>query len=222
MDDDVRQMELESLEAIYPEIHRTEKDADAGEGSLAFQLELAVQPDGPVTVTFPAPAAGIDAAGIAGQHQRELGNGPAEEDSLQVSHLPPLFLRMSLVEGYPETLPPRVSLSTNPEWLTRETLNRLEADAHRLWGEMAHDLVAYAYIDHLQRSADDVFGTVGTDGTLQVDPQHKLAVLDYDIKAKKTAFEKETFDCGICLGMFKSQPFMLPFRAAFPCCTTSG
>ncbi|KAL6891061.1 RWD domain-containing protein, partial [Trichoderma longibrachiatum] len=47
--------------------------------------------------------------------------------------------------------------------------------------------------------ADDVFGAITAEGTLQVDPEHKLAVLDYDIKAKKAAFDKETFDCGICL-----------------------
>ena len=79
-------------------------------------------------------------------------------------------------------------------------MQRLEDDGPRLWEESGRDMVAYTYIDHLQRAAEDVFGTVTEGGTLAVDSEHKLAVLDYDIKAKRKAFENETFDCGICLG----------------------
>ncbi|UKZ70155.1 uncharacterized protein TrAtP1_011153 [Trichoderma atroviride] len=76
-DDDARATELEALEAIYPELRRTDNSC------FAFELELPVEPAAPVTVTFPA-AASSD----------QLLNGsasaaPALEDSLQVSHLPP-------------------------------------------------------------------------------------------------------------------------------------
>lgn len=91
-------------------------------------------------------------------------------------------------------------ISTDPQWLPQETLSKLENDGPRLWEEMGRDMVAYTYIDHVQRATDDVFGTITESGTLEVPSQHKLAVLDHDIKAKKEAFEKETFDCGICLG----------------------
>lgn len=185
-DDEARATELETLEAIYPELRRTR------DSRFAFELELPVEPAAPVTVTFPAPAAnGLALASAA----------PALEDSLQVSHLPPLALQITLPEGYPAECPPLVRISTTPQWLSAEMLSRLAGEAPRLWEEMGRDLVAYAYIDHVQRAADDVFGAITAAGTLQVDPEHKLAVLDYDIKAKKAAFDKETFDCGICLGM---------------------
>ncbi|EHK50628.1 hypothetical protein TRIATDRAFT_52701, partial [Trichoderma atroviride IMI 206040] len=186
-DDDARATELEALEAIYPELRRTDNSC------FAFELELPVEPAAPVTVTFPA-AASSD----------QLLNGsasaaPALEDSLQVSHLPPLALHITLPEGYPAECAPLVNISTTPQWLSAEMLSRLAGEAPRLWEEMGRDLVAYTYIDHVQRAADDVFGAITAEGTLQVDPEHKLAVLDYDIKAKKAAFDKETFDCGICL-----------------------
>lgn len=202
MDDDSdepRLVELETLEAIYPEIRRLQ-DQDA----FAFEIDVPVEPAAPVTVTFPAASAntlpGIIAAGGADQ------NGQAEVDSLEVSHLPSLRLRIRLPEGYPVDKPPRVEISTSPQWLAPETVKKLEDDGPRLWDEIGRDMVAFTYIDHVQRAAEDVFGTITSDGTLEVDPEHKLAVLDHDIKAKKAAFERETFDCGVCLG----KPRFLP------------
>jgi hypothetical protein len=199
-DDDARHAELETLEAIYPEIRRSED----GHGPFTFDIELPVAPAAPVTVTFPAalgngpPGLGADGQPVGHGHGHRHGLGDA--DSLQVSHLPPVSLRITLPNGYPSDRPPLVKVSTNPPWLSPETLARLEDDGPRLWEEAGCDMVAYTYIDHVQRAADDVFGTITADGSLQVDAQHKLAVLDYDIKAKKVAFEKETFDCGVCLG----------------------
>ncbi|KAL7931160.1 RWD domain-containing protein [Trichoderma chlorosporum] len=186
-DDDARATELETLEAIYPELRRPDGSR------YAFELELPVEPAAPVTVTFPA-AAPSDQA-INGS----ASDAPALVDSLQVSHLPPLSMHITLPDGYPAECAPLVEISTTPQWLSAEMLARLAGEAPQLWEEMGRDLVAYTYIDHIQRAADDVFGAITAEGTLQVDPEHKLAVLDYDIKAKKAAFDKETFDCGICL-----------------------
>ncbi|EMR71685.1 putative ring finger protein [Eutypa lata UCREL1] len=72
-------------------------------------------------------------------------------------------------------------------------------DAERLWEDIGRDQVVFAYIDDVQQSTDNVFGLVDGEGTLEVAPEHKIAILDYDIKAKRKAFEKETFICGICL-----------------------
>lgn len=192
--DDLRHTELDTLQAIFPEIHRPDEAKDP----FTFEIELPVQPAAPVTVTFPA-ATGNDTAVIAGPGGAAQ-NGQSEEDSLQVSHLPSLMLRISLPEGYPPDRPPAVRISTEPPWLSQDTISKLESDAPRLWEEMGRDMVAYTYIDHVQHAADGVFGAISADGTLEVASQHKLAVLDHDIKAKKEAFEKETFDCGICLG----------------------
>ncbi|KAH8733402.1 RWD domain-containing protein [Ilyonectria robusta] len=190
--DDPRHVELETLEAIYPEIRRpNEKDL------FTFEIELPVEPAAPVTVTFPAASAGtLPALNVAGS---SIDNVQPEVDSLEVSHLPALCLRISLPDGYPVDVPPRVVISTTPQWLAPETIERLQDDGPRLWDEIGRDMVAFTYIDHIQQAADHVFGAISPEGTLQVDPEHKLAVLDHDIKAKKAAFEKETFDCGVCL-----------------------
>ncbi|EGX91439.1 RING finger protein [Cordyceps militaris CM01] len=190
--DELRRTELETLEAIFPELRKP----PGATSPFTFELEIPVELAAPLTVTFPP--AGNAAVGEvhAPQHDQPP---PPPLDSLQVSHLPPISIRISLPDGYPESCPPRVTLTTTPPWLSNETLARLEMDAPRLWEDMGRDMVAYTYIDHVQHGADDVFGTIAMDGTLAVDAEHKLAVLDYDIKAKKAAFERETFECGVCL-----------------------
>ncbi|PHH82178.1 hypothetical protein CDD83_3334 [Cordyceps sp. RAO-2017] len=186
-DDDPRAVELETLAAIYPEM-AMRRDA----GRFGFELELPVQPAEPVTVLFPAAPRRDD-----DQQQQPPAAEPV--DSLLVSHLPSLRLRITLPDGYPATRPLEAAVSTTPPWLPASTLAGLERDGLGLWEEAGRDLVAYAYVDHVQRAAEHVFGAVTARGALEVDPAHKLAVLDYDIKAKRAAFEKETFECGICL-----------------------
>ncbi|UNI19019.1 RBR-type E3 ubiquitin transferase [Purpureocillium takamizusanense] len=202
-DDDARVTELETLEAIFPEIRRP-LDAPG----FVFELELPVRPAEPVTVLFPAPdgsqpatAAAASSTALPSSSTSSGPPAPAAEpvDSLLISHLPPVSLRIVLPDGYPADKPPQVSISTAPQWLSRETLADLESDGPRLWEEAGRDLVAYSYIDHVHRAAEDVFGAITAEGTLAVPPEHKLAVLDYDIKAKRAAFEQGTFDCGICL-----------------------
>lgn len=150
--------------------------------AFSFELELPVRPARPLTVLFGAPG-----------------------DPLLVSHLPALRLRLTLPDGYPGQRPPQAAVSTSPPWLPRATLAALEEEAARLWREAGRDLVAYAYIDHVQRAAD-VFGAVTPDGTLRVDPRHRLAVLDHDTKAKRAAFGRESFECGVCLGKSRRPP----------------
>lgn len=213
-DDDPRFMELETLEAIFPEIRHTHHVPAAPsigyEHKYTFELELPVEPAQPVTVVFPAASASSasnathhgPAGHVSTASSIRSGTAAAPEavDALLVSHLPPLSLRITLPDGYPSDEAPLVSLSTAPQWLASETLRALEEDGPRLWEESGRDMVAYTYIDHLQREAQNIFGTISPEGTLEVNPEHKLAVLDFDMNAKKAAFEKETFECGICLG----------------------
>ena len=91
-------------------------------------------------------------------------------------------------------------LSTTPQWLPTAVLERLQADGTRLWEELGHDQVVFAYIDHLQQGAENTFGVLNGNETLQVSQELKIALLDFDINAKRAAFEKETFTCGVCLG----------------------
>ncbi|PFH55694.1 hypothetical protein XA68_17812 [Ophiocordyceps unilateralis] len=186
-DDDPRSVELETLTAIYPEI----RPVDAP--PFTFELDLPVQPTGPVTVLFATSQKGPEDVADDGARPQE------PVDSLLVTHLPSLCLRLTLPDGYPDSCPPLASLSTTPKWLPLQTLTALELEGPRLWEEAGRDLVAYTYIDHVQRAAEDVFGAVSTQGTLEVNAAHKLAVLDYDVKAKRAAFERETWECGVCL-----------------------
>ncbi|CAG9943266.1 unnamed protein product [Clonostachys rosea f. rosea IK726] len=187
--DDPRYSELETLEAIYPEIRHPDI-----QDKFTFEIELPVEPQAPVTVTFPAAVTSETA--LADNLGQPL---EAEVDSSQVTYLPSLTLRITLPKGYPEDNPPIAHVSTNPQWLPQTTIEKLVGDGPRLWDEAGRDMVAFTYIDHVQRAAEDVFGITSSDGTLQVASEHKLAVLDYDIKAKRAAFEKGTYECGICL-----------------------
>jgi E3 ubiquitin-protein ligase RNF14 len=196
MDDDTedqREVELSSLEAIFPEIQRVDRT-----GQLAFKIELPVNPAKPVTVTFPA----ASTTAAPGPAIPQAAPAEAEVDSHQLSYLPSLTLEVSLPEGYPTEKPPTFTISTSPPWLTPATIETLECSGKRLWEDMGRDLVVFSYIDHVQQAAENVFDMVASDGTLEVDSMHKIAILDYDIRARRTAFEKETFNCGVCLGRY--------------------
>ncbi|KAJ3953482.1 hypothetical protein N0V92_010045 [Colletotrichum tropicale] len=185
--DDLRDDELSSLHAIFPELEPDDQNP------YSFSIELPVHPAKPVTVTFPA-ASNADVPAAA-----QIPGVEPRVESHELFHLPSVVVRISLPQGYPSEKPPSVSISTSPPWLSKEATRKLEDDGPRLWEEMGRDMVAFTYIDHVQQAADDVFGMVDGNGALEIDPLHKIAVLDYDIEATRAAFAKETFDCGVCL-----------------------
>ncbi|KAI8233861.1 E3 ubiquitin-protein ligase itt1 [Colletotrichum sp. SAR 10_99] len=185
--DDPRDDELSSLHAIFPELEPDDQNP------YSFSIELPVHPAKPVTVTFPA-ASNVDVPAAA-----QIPGVEPRVESHELFHLPSVVVRISLPQGYPSEKPPGVSISTSPPWLSKEATRKLEDDGPRLWEEMGRDMVAFTYIDHVQQAADDVFGMVDGNGALEIDPLHKIAVLDYDIEATRAAFAKETFDCGVCL-----------------------
>lgn len=197
-----RDVELSSLSAIFPEIQRV-KDDDP----YTISLEVPVNPPDGAVVSFPAAAADGVAPPANGVVPAALGAAPAargpnaNDDSEQqrLSYLPPVRLQIGLPAGYPTEEPPKISISTSPPWLPDAVVRRLEDDGPRLWEEMGRDIVVFTYIDHVQQSAEDLFGLVNERDALEVDLQHKIAILDYDIKAKRAAFERETFECGVCL-----------------------
>ncbi|KAJ3569449.1 hypothetical protein NPX13_g6082 [Xylaria arbuscula] len=192
MDEDPRDVELSTITAIYPELQLDENDPHK------VSIELPVSLPKPVTVLFPA--ATEAAPPLPSSEQVHLATAViAEGDSHALSYLPALQVEITLPDGYPDLNPPRVSISTSPPWLSDDTLRKLETDITGLWEEIGRDQVIFTYIDHIQRSSEDVFGLVDSKGTLKVILDHKIALLDYDINAKRKAFEKETFECGICL-----------------------
>ncbi|KAK4162767.1 hypothetical protein QBC43DRAFT_265529 [Cladorrhinum sp. PSN259] len=207
--DNPRDVELGSLTAIYPEIQQPKPD-----DQYTIALDLPVTPSKAVVVFFPAAADDatrpeVNGAGPAAQQEQPPPPPPQQQqqqqrqvDSHEIAHLPSLHLEISFGPKYPADEPPHVTISTNPPWLPADTVKRLEEDGARLWEDIGRDIVGFTYIDHLQQAAEDIFGLVGDKDALEVDPRHKIAILDYDIQARRAAFEKETFECGVCLGKF--------------------
>lgn len=204
-EEDQRDVELSTLSAIFPEIQPVNDD-----DPYTFILEIPVNPSKAVTVFFPAATEqGRAELPAAPQSAETAGpNGNANIDSHELAYLPGVCLRISLPPSYPAEKPPVVSITTSPSWLPTATAQKLENECARLWEELGRDLVVFTYVDHIQQFADDVFGLVSEAGALEISPEHKIAVLDHDIKAKRAAFDKETFDCGICLG---TSTYTLPF-----------
>ncbi|KAK3311748.1 RING finger protein [Apodospora peruviana] len=179
--DEPRDVELSSLSAIYPEIQQVHPD-----DRYTIVLDIPVTPSKAVVVSFPA--------------TQEASADPEQRlPHQELAHLPPVHLEIAFGHDYPAEKPPKIAISTTPPWLPAETIKKLEDDGPRLWEEMGRDIVGFTYIDHVQQAAEDVFGLVDKTGALEVDPQHKIAILDYDIQARRAAFERETFDCGVCL-----------------------
>lgn len=191
--EDQRDVEISTLSAIYPEIQGVGDD-----DPYTFVLEVPVNPSKAVTVFFPAAAEGQALSTTAPQIAGPEPNGNI--DSHELAHLPALRLQIALPPKYPAEEPPAVSLSTSPSWLPSDTAKKVENDCARLWEDLGRDLVVFSYVDHVQQLSDDVFGLVSDSGALEIHPEHKIAVLDYDIEAKRRAFDKETFECGVCLG----------------------
>lgn len=187
-EEDIREVELSTITAIYPD-ELTVDDND----HYTFTIELPVSLCKPLVVNFPAPS---EARPAVPEHGVPADNAV---ESQELSNLPRLQLRVSLPEGYPSVKPPAVSISTSPPWLPAAMIDSLESDVERLWEELGHDQVVFSYVDHIQQLADNVFGLAEGSGTLEVKPEHKIAILDYDISAKREAFNKGTFVCGICL-----------------------
>lgn len=198
--EDERQVEMDCLAAIFPEMITDPQDP------FSASLELPVNPNTAVRVVFPASAEG--STPTLPTPPRSESSGEAGEPAVQstqnleshnLSYLPPLQLHITLPEGYPSECAPIFELSTSPAWLSRAYLDELQDNGKRMWEEGGHTEVVYGYIDSLQQAAENAFGF--EDGEALVVPQEfKIALLDYDIKATQAAFDKETFECGVCLG----------------------
>lgn len=180
-EDDERIMELSALQAIFPEIIIDEKQP------FKANLELPVAPSEPVPIVFK------DASDTS----------PKEADRLQahrLSYLPNIHIRITLPEGYPAKKPPVLELSTTPEWLSSGKIAELVTQCEEFWEDMGHDQVLYMFIDHIQDSALGAFGVLGEDEYLQLSPDLEIELLDHDKSAKQAEFDRQSYDCGVCLG----------------------
>ncbi|KAF8855736.1 RWD-domain-containing protein [Acephala macrosclerotiorum] len=196
--EDERQVEMECIAAIFPEISFDPAN------QFSATIELPVHPTSSVKVVFPASADGLlptpPPSATSGQEDEQATAGPANNvESHNLSYLPSLQLRITLLEGYPEEKPARFELSTTPEWLSRSYLDELQQHGEQMWEDAGRSLVVYGYIDFLQQKAEEAFGSAEQGKILEIPQDYKISLLDYDIKATQAAFEKETFDCGVCL-----------------------
>ncbi|RDW56827.1 hypothetical protein BP5796_12894 [Coleophoma crateriformis] len=178
--EDERSAELSIISAIFEELV-----VDDEEPFSAF-ISLPVAPSTPLAVSFHSASA-------------YSGAGLAIEAIQHLSNLPPLGLHITLPKGYPSKLPPVFKLSTTPQWLPTHTLKQMEAVGRQLWENLGHEQVVYAYIDYLQQEVENSFGVLDKTVALQIPEEHKVVLLDFDMHAKRAAFEKETFNCSICL-----------------------
>lgn len=208
--EDDRSIELSSIEAIYPEI-RIDPSSP-----FKASLDLPVTPSTPLKVRFQqlsdggppppllTPPTSLEASEVGLSNGEKDGLDPLASDTgpdvYDLAHLPPLTLEIELPEGYPSEKPPIFNISTNPSWLSASHVSKLTDDGRRLWEECGKDLVVYTYIDHLQQLAESAFNIAESPGEeVQLPRSLKIALLDFDIKAKREKFEQETFECGVCL-----------------------
>ncbi|KFY35831.1 hypothetical protein V494_05556 [Pseudogymnoascus sp. VKM F-4513 (FW-928)] len=179
-EDDERTMELSALQAIFPELIIDEKQ------QFTATLELPVAPLEPVPIVF------TDAS-----HKP-----PMEGDRLQVHqlrYLPNIRIRITLPEGYPAEKPPVLELSATPRWLPPLKIAELLKQCEELWEDMGHDQVLYTSIDHIQDSAQGAFGLLDGDEYLRISSDLEIELLDHDKSATQAEFERQSYDCGICL-----------------------
>ncbi|KAG0648208.1 RING-type E3 ubiquitin transferase itt1 [Hyphodiscus hymeniophilus] len=199
--EDERQVELDCISAIFPEIVLDP------ERPFNAAIELPINPRNPVKVYFPASADGaIQTPFPTPPHSAASGQEEGQAtvtitndiESHNLSYLPSLRLLITLPGGYPATCAPKFELSTAPPWLSRNYLDGLESNGNQMWEEAGRTEIIFGYIDSLQQEAENAFG-YGEGKVLEIPQDYKIALLDYDIKATQAAFERETFDCGVCL-----------------------
>ena len=206
--EDERAVELASLAAIYPELVVNEKASDPFSATISIEVE----PVEPLSIRFPsadgAPPVGLIPTPYSVEEeidQLEVGDIRkdilAKENVSRLSHLPALNLRLSLPDGYPAEKPPVFYLESQYSWLPDQKLQELREAGHTIWEDLGRDQVVFSYIDHLREAAERGFDMAQADDqVLEVSPDLKVSLLDFDLKAKRAKFERETFECGICLG----------------------
>ena len=187
-EDDERLGELATIAAIFPELSIDAKDP------FTASLELDVCPEQPLRVRFSSHIR-------EGREEHESNGTQQSSDILSFPRLPPIHLQMSLPEGYPLNVPPIVKLSTTPAWLPAEMVQGLQDKASAIWKEIECGQTIFDYIVHLEEQAESGFEEFrGKDSSLfDIDSNLKIPLLDFSSRAEKAYFDKQTFDCGVCL-----------------------
>ncbi|MCJ1383569.1 translation termination inhibitor protein itt1 [Xylographa soralifera] len=201
--EDERAIELSTNTYIFPELVI---DAD---NCFSASIELPVCPAKPLAVTFVSRAEVATASPLP-TPPRSVAASSEESKTIEVavdalnihrlSHLPPLVLRLALPVGYPTKEAPVVHLESQSSWIPEHKLQELETSSRAIWEDIGRGQVVFTFIDHLQQAAEDGFSlSAGGNAALRLPAELEIALLDYDLKAKRAKFEQETFECGVCL-----------------------
>lgn len=181
--DDEREQELDSISSIWPELVR-------GKDPYQFSLDLPVIPRDPIKIHFVA-----SAENEVKQDDDSIALLPSLAPAMDsFIHLPPLQLLVTLPAGYPETLPPHVSISSVLNWIPDELRLELESGLADLW-EDYQSQVLFAFIDSVQEKINNGFDTLGS---LQVPGNLRIDILDFQASAMKHQFDSQTFACEVC------------------------
>lgn len=120
--------------------------------------------------------------------------GP-EQDIERLSYLPSLHIDVVLPPTYPAETPPSVRVMTTPPWLPSDIAQKLADEAAATWDEYGGGMILFSYISSLQEQAETAFGL--EELRLALDMKHELVV--YSKRLKRELFDRETFDCEVCL-----------------------
>ena len=207
--EDERELELSTVAAIYPELIR-----NLDLGPFSASIDIPVDPVKGLLIRFPA-AEGAPPNCLSASNSTDEGfvvqSGGIEKwaatdentlrDAHRLSHLPPLKLRLLLPDGYPTEKAPVIYLESQYSWLPEKKLQELHRAGDTLWKDMGGDQVVFAYIDYLREVAENGFDLgLAEEEALDISADLKVALLDFDLRAKRVKFEKATFECGVCLG----------------------
>lgn len=190
MNDEQRE-EIESLQAIYPELVVDQH------GLCRLSIDLPVSPSDPIAVSFsptplPTPPNSDNGLPLSPSQDKTLLSGTCHE----LHHLPPLHIDLTIPVDYPSDAPPTAKLSTSPEWLSSEAIHDFEQSCADLWQEYGKGQVLFVYLDHLQQQAEKVFNLPNP---LTLPPLLEHAMLATNTAITKQRFDATTFDCGVCL-----------------------
>lgn len=190
---DEREEELTSLLAIYPELVIDPKDR------YSATIDLPVAPSNPLLIRFiPSQSPVANALDVNGH--RIASTAAYIERDVELSHLPPLCLAMSLPTRYPADTYPHVHLSTDKNWLPSDVLTELENEVKPLWEEYGPGPIMYSFIDHLQQAVDRGFDLdQRAEGCLVLPSGLQDQLVSFDEKTREAVFNAGKYDCGICL-----------------------
>ena len=118
-----------------------------------------------------------------------------ENDTQRLAYLPSLHVEIELPTGYPTEKSPSITLSTSPSWLPYSVAQRLTDEARSIWEEYGRGTMLFSYISSLQERAEASYGLE----TLVLPSGMKAELITYSVHMKKELFDKETFDCEVCL-----------------------